>query len=221
MKVGVPWNPRTGSGPLPGRFSDMPLPQVGPSMTRRVISGGPCHNRVKNIMQRLRTRKRSAPLLRAIDGYQGHFLVKCALRLAPLLFVRPGELRRAEWAEIDLDEAVWNIPASKMKMKEPHLVPLSVQAVEILRELQPLTGSGHYVFPSVRSVTKPMSENTVNAAIRCMGYAKETMTGHGFRAMARTILDEVLQVQARFHRASACPRRPRSEWTGLQPDGAP
>ena len=79
-----------------------------------------------------------------------------------------------------------------MKMKEPHLVPLSVQAVEILRELQPLTGSGRYVFPSVRSVTKPMSENTVNAAIRYMGYAKETMTGHGFRAMARTILDEVL-----------------------------
>ena len=136
--------------------------------------------------------KEVAPLLRDIDGYQGHFLVKCALKLAPLLFVRPGELRHAEWAEIDLDEAVWNIPASKMKMKEPHLVPLSVQAVEILRELQPLTGSGRYVFPSVRSVTKPMSENTVNAAIRYMGYAKETMTGHGFRAMARTILDEVL-----------------------------
>ncbi|MBA4421479.1 MAG: integrase [Syntrophus sp. (in: bacteria)] len=139
--------------------------------------------------------KEVAPLLRAIDGYQGHFVVKCALRLAPILFVRPGELRHAEWAEIDLDESVWNIPASKMKMKEPHLVPLPDQAVEILRELQPLTGSGRYVFPSVRSVTKPISENTINAALRYMGYAKETMTGHGFRAMARTILDEVLHIR--------------------------
>jgi integrase len=142
--------------------------------------------------------KEVAPLLRDINGYQGHFVVKCALRLAPLLFVRPGELRHAEWAEINLDEGNWNIPASKMKMKEPHLVPLPDQAVEILRELQPLTGSGRYVFPSVRSVTKPISENTINAALRYMGYAKETMTGHGFRAMARTILDEVLQVRPDF-----------------------
>lgn len=139
--------------------------------------------------------KEAALLLRDIDGYQGHFLVKCALKLAPLLFVRPGELRHAEWAEIDLDQAVWNIPAHKMKMKEPHLVPLPVQAVEVFQELQPLTGSGRYVFPSVRSVTKPMSENTVNAALRYMGYSKQTMTAHGFRAMARTILDEVLQVR--------------------------
>ena len=107
-------------------------------------------------------------------------------------------MRHAEWAEIVLDEAVWNIPGSKMKMKEPHLVPLPVQAVEILRELQPLTGSGRYVFPSIRSVTKPISENTINAALRYMGYAKETMTGHGFRAMARTILDEVLQIRPDF-----------------------
>jgi len=142
--------------------------------------------------------KAVAPLLRDIDGYQGHFVVKCALKLAPLLFVRPGELRHAEWKEIDLDEAIWNIPASKMKMKEPHLVPLSAQAVEILRELQPLTGTGRYVFPSTRSITKPMSENTMNAALRYMGYTKETMTGHGFRAMARTILDEVLQVRPDF-----------------------
>jgi integrase len=139
--------------------------------------------------------KEAAPLLRDIDGYQGHFLVKCALKLAPMLFVRPGELRHAEWAEIDLDEAVWNIPAHKMKMKEPHLVPLPFQAIEVFRELQPLTGSGRYVFPSVRSVTKPMSENTVNAALRYMGYSKQTMTAHGFRAMARTILDEVLHVR--------------------------
>ncbi|MGA2333086.1 MAG: integrase arm-type DNA-binding domain-containing protein [Syntrophales bacterium] len=139
--------------------------------------------------------KEVAPLLRAIDGYQGHFVVKCALRLAPMLFVRPGELRHAEWAEIDLDEAAWNIPAHKMKMKEPHLVPLSHQAVEILRELQPLTGAGRYVFPSARSFSRPMSNNATLAALRRMGYDKDTMTGHGFRAMARTILDEVLQVR--------------------------
>ena len=139
--------------------------------------------------------KEVAPLLRALDGYQGHFVVKCALRLAPLLFVRPGELRHAEWEEIDLDEAVWNIPASKMKMREAHLVPLSNQAVDILRDLQPLTGTSRYVFPSARSVARPMSNNAVNAALRRMGYDKDTMTGHGFRAMARTILDEVLHVR--------------------------
>ncbi len=142
--------------------------------------------------------KEVAPLLRALDGYQGHFVVKCAKRLAPLLFVRPGELRHAEWAEIDLDESVWNIPASKMKMKEPHLVPLSNQAVEILRELQPLTGTSRYVFPSARSFTRPMSNNAILAALRYMGYDKDTMTGHGFRAMARTILDEILQVRPDF-----------------------
>ena len=139
--------------------------------------------------------KEVGPLLRAIDGYQGHFVVKCALRLAPLLFVRPGELRHAEWSEIDLDEAAWNIPGPKMKTREPHLVPLAEQAVEILRELHPLTGASRFVFPSARSSARPMSDNAVNAALRRMGYDKETMTGHGFRAMARTILDEVLQVR--------------------------
>lgn len=138
--------------------------------------------------------KEVGPLLRAIDGYQGQFMVRCALKLAPMLFVRPGELRRAEWAEIDLDAAVWSIPAAKMKMKEPHIVPLCRQAVEILTELKDLTGASRYVFPSTRSFTKPMSENTVNAAIRYLGYDRDTMTGHGFRAMARTILDEVLHV---------------------------
>ncbi|MCK9391549.1 MAG: integrase arm-type DNA-binding domain-containing protein [Syntrophales bacterium] len=137
--------------------------------------------------------KEVAPLLRIIDGYQGHFIVKCALRLAPLFFVRPGELRHAEWAEVLLDEAVWNIPATKMKMKQPHVVPLSNQAIEILKELKELTGASKYVFPSVRSFARPMSENTINAALRYMGYDKDTMTGHGFRALARTILDEVLQ----------------------------
>lgn len=140
--------------------------------------------------------KEVAALLRAIDGYQGGFVVKQALRLAPLVFVRPGELRKAEWAEIDLENAEWNIPAEKMKMKQPHLVPLSLQAIEIINELQKVTGGGKYLFPGRAS--KPLSENGVNAALRYLGYDKETMTGHGFRAMARTILDEVLQVRPDF-----------------------
>lgn len=134
-------------------------------------------------------------LLRALDGYAGSFITKCALRLAPILFVRPGELRKAEWSEFDLDTAQWNIPAQKMKMREPHLVPLPKQAVAILREIEPLTGGGRYVFPGLRDARRPMSENTVNAALRRMGYDKDTMTGHGFRAIARTILDEVLHVR--------------------------
>ena len=142
--------------------------------------------------------KEVAPLLKAIDGYQGSFIVKCALRLAPLFFVRPGELRHAEWAEMDLDEALWNIPAHKMKMDQPHIVPLSKQAVEILKELKPLTGSSQYVFPSARSMARPMSNNAILAALRRMGYEKETMSGHGFRAMARTILDEVLKFRPDF-----------------------
>jgi len=130
-------------------------------------------------------------LLRTIDGYAGQFTTRCALRLAPLLFVRPGELRHAEWAEFDLDAAEWRIPAHKMKMREAHVVPLSSQAVEILRELQPLTGRGRYCFPSMRSPQAPMSENTVNAALRRLGFDKDTMTGHGFRAMASTRLNEM------------------------------
>jgi integrase len=139
--------------------------------------------------------KEVAPLLRALDGYQGHFVVKCALRLAPMFFARPGELRNAEWSEMDLDEAVWNIPAHKMKMKQAHIVPLCRQAVEMLTELKEVTGASRYVFPSGRSNARPMSNNAVNAALRRMGYEKDTMTGHGFRAMARTILDEVLHVR--------------------------
>jgi len=138
-----------------------------------------------------------AELLRAIDGYQGSFVVQCALKIAPLVFVRPGELRHAEWSEIDFENAEWNIPAGKMKMKEPHLVPLSDQAIEILKELNNLTGSDRYVFPG-RTYERPMSNNAILAALRRMGYAKEEMSGHGFRAMARTILDEVLQVRPDF-----------------------
>lgn len=131
-------------------------------------------------------------LLRAIDGYAGDASTRAALRLAPLVFVRPGELRHAEWSEIDLDAGEWNIPAHKMKMREPHLVPLSSQAVAILRDLQPLTGHRQYVFPGGRSPKRPLSDNALTAALRRMGFDKETMTAHGFRATARTLLDEVL-----------------------------
>jgi len=134
-----------------------------------------------------------APLVRALDCYGGSFAVKCALRLAILLFVRPGELRHAEWSEFDFVEERWNIPAKKMKMRKDHIVPLSHQAVAILRELHPLTGHGLYVFPSVNSLLKCMSDNTVNAALRSMGYGKDVIVGHGFRAMARTMLAEVLE----------------------------
>lgn len=136
--------------------------------------------------------KELAPILRAIDSYQGGFVAKCALQLLPMLFVRPGELRHMEWAEIDLEAAEWSIPAGKMKMKLPHLVPLSRQAIEILTELKPLTGNSKYVFPSARSYDRCMSDNTVNAAFRRMGFDSDTITGHGFRATARTILDETL-----------------------------
>ncbi|MDQ7313344.1 integrase arm-type DNA-binding domain-containing protein [Stenotrophomonas sp. Sm10] len=131
-------------------------------------------------------------LLRAIDGYAGDASTRAALRLAPLIFVRPGELRHADWSEIDLDAGEWNIPAHKMKMREPHLVPLSSQAVAILRDLQPLTGHRQYVFPGGRSPKRPLSDNALTAALRRMGFDKETMTAHGFRATARTLLDEVL-----------------------------
>ena len=129
-------------------------------------------------------------LLRAIDGYEGGLIVRCALRLAPLVFVRPGELRRAEWVEINWAKAEWSIPAEKMKMKEKHVVPLSQQALEILRELQPLTGEGRYLFPSPRSWDRPMSDNAVLSALRRMGYTGDQMTGHGFRSMASTLLNE-------------------------------
>ena len=136
--------------------------------------------------------KQAGNLMRSIFEYQGHPCTVAALKLCPLVFVRPGELRTAEWSEIDLDAAEWRIPGSKMKMKVDHLVPLSTQAVEILRGVQPITGHGRYVFPSLRTGERPMSENTINAALRGMGYSTEVHTAHGFRAMARTIMDEVL-----------------------------
>jgi len=151
--------------------------------------------------------KEVAPLLRAIDDYKGSFIVKCALQLAALFFVRPGELRAAEWSEFDLDAAEWNIPIERMKLPlktkqekkgQSHLIPLSNQAIAILKELQPLTGESKFVFPSHRSALRPMSDNAVLSALRRMGFSKNEMSGHGFRAMARTILDEVLQIRPDF-----------------------
>jgi integrase len=118
-------------------------------------------------------------LMRSIFAYTGHPCTVAALKLAPLVFVRPGELRTAEWAEIDLDAAEWRIPGAKMKMKADHIVPLSTQAVEILRSVQPISGHGRYVFPSLRTGERPMSENTMNGALRAMGYSGEVHTGTG------------------------------------------
>lgn len=129
-------------------------------------------------------------LIRALDGYSGSFPVRCALRLAPRLMVRPGELRQAEWSEFDWEAAEWRIPAPKMKMREAHIVPLSRQVITIFKELYPLTGRGRYVFPSIRHSDRPMSENTVNTALRRLGFPQEKICGHGFRAMASTRLNE-------------------------------
>lgn len=134
--------------------------------------------------------KKIGALLRDIDGYTGSEVTRAALKLGPLLFVRPGELRHAEWKDIDFEEATWSIPAERMKMRTPHLVPLALQSIAVLKHLHDLTGHGRYVFPGVRSSKRPMSPNTVNAALRYMGYAKDEITGHGFRAMASTLLNE-------------------------------
>jgi integrase len=129
-------------------------------------------------------------LLRAIDGFSGQPATVAALKLAPLLFARPGELRQMEWAEIDIEKAVWTIPAQKTKMRRPHRVPLSHQAIAILEDIRQLTGRGQYVFPGTRTVRRPISENTLNAGLRRLGYSKEEMTTHGFRAIASTLLNE-------------------------------
>jgi integrase len=129
-------------------------------------------------------------LLRAIHGYSGQPITALALKLAPLVFVRPGELRGAEWSEFDVDNSEWRIPGSRMKMGDQHSLPLSRQAVAILRELQMFSGAGQYVFPSLVTKGRPMSENTINAALRRLGYGGEDQTGHGFRSMASTLLNE-------------------------------
>lgn len=133
---------------------------------------------------------KAGELLRAIDGYQGSPVVRVALQLSALLFVRPGELRHAEWSELDWEARVWRIPAEKMKMRSEHAVPLAQQSLELLRQVHMLTGDGRYVFPSIRTPMRPMSENTVNAALRRLGYGTNEMTAHGFRAMASTLLNE-------------------------------
>jgi len=139
--------------------------------------------------------KRAGDLLRAIEGYNGHGVTLLALRLSPHLFVRPGELRKAEWAEFDFERAIWTIPEHKMKMRRPHRVPLSDQVLLLFEQLWGLTGTGRFCFPSFRSDRICMSENTVNAALRAMGFSREEMTAHGFRAMAATLLNE----SGRFH----------------------
>jgi integrase len=140
-------------------------------------------------------------LMRAIDGYQGHLVTRTALLLSALLFQRPGNIRQVEWGELDLDEGMWAIPSEKMKRTKreklngrPHLVPMAPQAVAALKDLHPLTGRGRYVFPALVSSTRPMSENTVRVALRRLGFDNETMTPHGFRAMARTVMVERLNV---------------------------
>lgn len=125
----------------------------------------------------------AAALMRSINGYAGYTCTVAALKLTPLVFVRPGELRTMEWKEVDFKLAEWRIPAEKMKMKVEHLVPLSKQAIEILKSIQAITGHGRYVFPSIRTGERPMSDNTINAALRGMGYPKEVHTAHGFRAI--------------------------------------
>ena len=135
--------------------------------------------------------KQVGELMRAIDCFTGSFITQCALQLAPLVFTRPGELRQAEWSEFDFEKSEWRIPANKMKMKEQHIVPLSTQAVAILKEIKTVTGHGRYLFPGERTHERPMSENTINAALRRLGYTKEEMTGHGFRSMASTLLHEL------------------------------
>ncbi|MBX7492029.1 tyrosine-type recombinase/integrase [Qipengyuania sp. 1NDW9] len=129
-------------------------------------------------------------LLRAIDGFKGQPLTQLALKLIPHVFVRPGELRRAEWPEFDFDRAIWTIPSTKMKMRQPHMVPLSRQSLELLREAHVLSSTQQYVFSSLYPGTRPMSENTINGALRRLGYSGEEMTAHGFRALASTLLNE-------------------------------
>jgi len=134
--------------------------------------------------------KRAGELLRAIDGYEGQVLTRLAMQLAPHVFVRPGELRQAEWEEIDFEAALWIIPADKMKMRKPHQVPLSRQAVALLRAAHEISGPTGYVFPSIRTTARPMSENTINAGLRRLGFAGDEMTAHGFRSLASTLLNE-------------------------------
>ncbi|MDP2180352.1 tyrosine-type recombinase/integrase [Methylicorpusculum sp.] len=163
-------------------------------------------------------------LLRAVEGYKGGYITKCALKLSFLVMLRPGEIRNAEWKEIDLERKEWRIPAEKMKMKSEHIVPLSNQSLTIFKEIQNLTGSGRYVFPGARTKDRPMSENTISGALKRLDFSGEEMTAHGFRAMASTRLNEAHlfhpdaierqlahgekdSVRAAYHRAQYLPER--------------
>ncbi len=137
------------------------------------------------------TPREAGALMRTIDGYSGHEVTAMALKISPHVFLRPGELRKAEWEEIDIQAALWSLPADKMKMRRPHRVPLSHQVLALLEDLHALTGHGRFLFPSSRSPRHPMSENTVNAALRRLGFKQDEMTAHGFRAMAATLLNEM------------------------------
>jgi integrase len=163
--------------------------QIAPADPTRDLRGALVSRKPKHLAAILEP-KRVGELLRAIDGYEGQPTTQLALRLSPLVFLRPGELRRAEWHEVDFENAVWRIHASKMKGRQEHVVPLSRQALELLREAHDLTGHGQYVFPAIGSAHRPLSENTVNGALRRLGFGGDEMTAHGFRAMASTLLNE-------------------------------
>ncbi len=163
--------------------------QLAKSDPTRDLRGALVSHKVKHHAAILEP-KMAGELLRAIDGYEGSPVTQLALKLSALLFVRPGELRHAEWAEFDMDTAIWRIPGEKMKGRLEHVVPLAKQSLALLDTLRGLTGDGKYVFPSIRTPARPMSENTVNAALRRLGYTRDDMTAHGFRAMASTLLNE-------------------------------
>jgi integrase len=174
---------------------------VGQVFRYAVATGRATHNISADLRGALRPRKvthratitdtkKVGQLLLALDGYEGYFPLQCALRLAPLVFVRPTELRAAEWSEINFKEKEWRIQAHRMKMKQQHIVPLSEQALHILEELQSYTGDGKYLFPSVRTQARPISDVTMLAALRRMGYEKHEICTHGFRSMASTLLNE-------------------------------
>jgi integrase len=175
---------------------------VGQIMRYAVATGRAKHNIAADLRGALKPRReqhratitdpeRIGPLMRAIDSYPGYFPLCCALRLAPLVFVRPTELRAAEWSEFDLAAKEWRIPAERMKMRQQHIIPLSDQAVRILEELKPYSGGGKYLFPSVRTDDRPISDVTMLAALRRMGYEKHELCTHGFRSMASTLLNEL------------------------------
>jgi integrase len=163
--------------------------QLAKSDPTRDLRGALNNRRPKHHAALLEPRK-VGQLMRAIDGYDGMPVTRIALELSALLFVRPGELRHAEWSEIDCGNAVWKIPASKMKGRIEHAVPLPCRAIQLFEEARGSNGLGRYVFPSARTSARPMSENTVNSALRRLGYSGDEMTAHGFRALASTLLNE-------------------------------